>query len=125
MTVFTKTPDQTFFDKHPYAQTPEPPYYAVIFSNQNSGLDPDDYGVTATAMEELAATQDGYLGIESTRNSEGYAITVSYWRDLDAIKNWKQNVDHTVARNKGRDTWYQSYYLRVAKVEKAYCFEQD
>ena len=55
------------------------PYYAVIFTTlltKNSA----DYEKTAIRMEELAKLQDGYLGIESTRNEIG--ITVSYWKDL-------------------------------------------
>ena len=43
---------------------------------------------TAIRMEELAKLQDGYLGIESTRNKIG--ITVSYWKDLASITKWKK-----------------------------------
>ena len=78
----------------------EPPYYAVIFTTLLSD-DLSGYIETAERMEKLAEQQEGYLGIESARNEVG--ITVSYWKDLESIVKWKNNVEHTEARNKGRD----------------------
>ena len=77
------------------------PYYAVIFTSTNSE-NTEGYNDMANQMEALAKTQDGFLGFESARNSIG--ITVSYWESLDAIKNWKQQTDHLVAQQKGKDT---------------------
>lgn len=99
---------------------PDPPYYAVIFVNQRSKEDGDGYGQTADRMVELAQQQDGYLGIESVRDEKGKGITVSYWRDMDAITNWKNNLEHTDARNDGRSRWYEDYQLQIAKVEHGY-----
>lgn len=67
-------------------------------------------------MVELAREQVGFLGMESARNEIG--ITVSYWRDLEAIRKWRENTDHTFAREKGRKEWYQSFKTRIAKVER-------
>jgi len=96
------------------------PYYAVIFSTLLSD-DLEGYEETANRMEELAQQQLGYLGIESARNQIG--ITVSYWESLDAILQWKNNVEHTKAREKGRAVWYKKYQLRICKVEREYGFE--
>jgi heme-degrading monooxygenase HmoA len=101
------------------AKTPNTPYYAVIFSTIRTSVD-EDYLETAKQMEDLAKLQEGYLGIESAREEVG--ITVSYWQSLDAIVKWKNNVEHTVARNKGRELWYQQYKLRICKVERDYGF---
>ena len=103
----------------PFASTPPTPYYAVIFASQRKG-DDDDYGVTADRMVELAATQPGYLGIESCRDADGFGITVSYWRSEEDIRAWKRNAEHALAREQGRNGWYEHYELRVAKVERAY-----
>jgi heme-degrading monooxygenase HmoA len=81
-----------------------------------------DYEKTAVRMEELAKLQDGYLGIESTRNEIG--ITVSYRKDLVSITKWKNNIEHTEDRVKGRNKWYQQYQLRICKVEREYGFER-
>ncbi len=103
------------------AQTPEPPYYAVIFTSERTEVD-DDYGVTADRMVELARQQPGFLGVESARNAIG--ITVSYWTDLEAIAHWKKDIEHTIAREKGRADWYRAFKVRIAKVERDYGFEK-
>jgi len=99
------------------ALTPAPPYYAVIFTSTRTEGD-NGYVGMAIAMEELAKQQDGYLGIESARNELG--ITVSYWESLEAIKNWKQNLDHLAAQKLGKEKWYEHYKVRVCRVERDY-----
>jgi heme-degrading monooxygenase HmoA len=101
------------------APTPEPPYYAVIFTSVRTEGD-NGYAEMADRMVELARQQDGFLGVESARNEVG--ITVSYWRDLESIRKWKEHVEHSVAREKGRKEWYQSFKVRIAKVERDYGF---
>lgn len=96
-----------------------PPYYAVIFTTLLTD-NLEGYLETAEKMEVLAKEQEGYLGIESARNEVG--ITVSYWKDLDAIAQWKNNIEHSKARERGRAQWYQQYQLRICKVEREYGF---
>lgn len=102
-----------------FADTPAPPYYAVIFSSQRSEGE-GGYNAMADRMEELAAQQPGYLGIESARGEDGFGITVSYWRSEADIAAWKRNAEHSVARERGRKQWYGHFELRVARVERAY-----
>jgi heme-degrading monooxygenase HmoA len=102
------------------AKTPEPPYYAVIFSSIRTEGDLG-YSEMAEQMEHLASMQEGFLGVESARNEIG--ITISYWKDLESIKKWKEHALHTIAREKGRSTWYKCFKTRIAKVERDYDFE--
>ena len=104
------------------AKTPPPPYYAVIFSSVRTMGD-NGYSEMSEKMVELASKQDGFLGMETAR--AGIGITVSYWRDLDSIKKWRENIDHSVARRKGRSDWYKYFKARIAKVERDYSFEKD
>ena len=101
------------------AKTPEPPYYAVIFTSQRTEED-RGYGDMAQRMVELAARQPGFLGVESVRGVEGFGITVSYWSSEEAIAAWKAHVQHKPAQEAGKRLWYADYYLRVAKVERDY-----
>lgn len=101
------------------AQTPAPPYYAVIFTSLRSE-DDQGYGAMSDRMIELAALQPGYLGHESAR--EGMGITVSYWDSLESIKKWKAHNDHLFAQHKGREEWYSTYQVRICLVERAYGF---
>src|SRR5437899_9410039 len=102
-----------------FAATPEPPYYAVIFTAQRTA-DDNGYGETADRMMELARSMPGYLGVESTRSADGLGITVSYWSSEEAIRAWKAQADHQLAQERGKRQWYRHYELRVAKVERAY-----
>jgi len=103
------------------AVTPEPPYYAVIFTSTRTEGD-QSYGSMADEMVRLAAAQPGYLGVESAR--EGVGITDSYCRDLESIGLWKRDADHLAAQRLGRETWYAQYEVRIAKVERAYGFRR-
>ena len=103
------------------ASTPAPPYYAVIFTSTRTSGD-NGYSVMANKMLALAAKQNGFLGAESAREEIG--ITVSYWKDLESIKNWKENTEHAIARKKGKTHWYQYFKVRIAKVERDYKFEK-
>jgi heme-degrading monooxygenase HmoA len=96
----------------PFANTPEPPYYAVIFSSRRTPDDDDGYGLMAQRMVDL--------GAESTRGEDGFGITVSYWSTAESIARWKQDAEHLVAQQLGKAAWYEHYELRVARVERAY-----
>jgi heme-degrading monooxygenase HmoA len=102
-----------------FAPLPEPPYYAVIFTAQRREGD-QGYDAMADKMVQMAAQQDGFLGIETTRDAQGLGITVSYWRDEAALVAWKQVAEHALAQKLGKTRWYSHYTLRVAKVERAY-----
>ena len=99
------------------ANTPKPPYYAVIFTSHRKEGD-NGYGEMADRMVELASKQPGFLGIESARADVG--ITVSYWSDLESIKRWKANVEHQEAQRLGHEKWYASFKTRISKVERDY-----
>ncbi|OEH93638.1 antibiotic biosynthesis monooxygenase family protein [Bacillus solimangrovi] len=104
-----------------FAKTPEPPYYAVIFSTWRTEGN-NGYKEMARKMVELASQQNGFLGVESAREGQ-FGITVSYWDSLEAIQNWKEHSLHKVAQEKGKKEWYATFKLRVCKVERDSYFE--
>ena len=102
-----------------FAKTPEPPYYAVIFSSLRTEGD-NGYGKMAERMVKLAAHQSGFLGFESVRGNDGFGITVSYWASAEAVTEWKTNIEHLAAQEMGKRTWYEHFEIKIAKVERAY-----
>ncbi len=95
------------------------PYYAVIFtSTQTETL--EGYAAMAQQMETLAKQQAGFMGMDSARSAIG--ITVSYWKSLEAIQQWKQHADHIIAQKKGMKEWYVYYNVKICKVEREYDF---
>jgi len=108
----------------PFANTPQPPYYAVIFSNTRREDDggPQGYAATAARMLELASEQPGFLGVEAVRDP-ALGITVSYWESEQAIAGWRRHAEHREAQRSGRREWYTGFRLRVARVERDYGFD--
>lgn len=100
------------------AQTPHPPYFAVIFTSIRTDGD-NGYGETAERMLALASEQPGFLGFESARQEIG--ITVSYWASEEAITAWKENIIHREAQSRAQE-WYRAFRVRVCRVEREYGF---
>lgn len=98
------------------------PYYAVIFTSKKT-IENSSYAEMANRMLELAALQPGYIGVDSVSENEK-GITVSYWRDEKSIQQWKEQMEHQQAQKLGKTRWYDSYSVRVAKVERSYSFEK-
>ena len=105
-----------------FAATPPPPYTAVIFSSTHTRGDLG-YTLMSARMFELAASQPGYLGVETT-GDDALRITVSYWVDDAAAAAWKQVAEHLVAQERGARVWYDDYRVRVATVTRDYALER-
>ena len=102
------------------AATPEPPYWVVMFTSRRTDQDDEGYENMAEAMDQLAAKQPGYLGVESVRGEDGVGITLSYWTSEQAIHDWKRVAAHLEAQRTGHARWYTDFVVRVARVERAY-----
>ena len=102
------------------ARTPSPPYCAVIFTAQRAGDDAAAYEKTAARMRELAARREGFLGMESARDPDGFGMTISYWRDAECARAWKLDAEHLEAQRLGRERFYRAYRIRICAVEREY-----
>lgn len=113
---------------HPSHGSDMRPSFAVIFSSQHAALtsaELAEYEATAKAMVELASQQPGFLGVESARNPDGSGITVSYWDSLEAVASWKAVAEHRKAQDRGRETFYSRYEIRVCSVLRRYELSRD
>lgn len=99
-----------------FAEAPEPPYVAVIFTSRRNTSESAEYGAMAERMMELAQQQPGFLGVESARGADRLGITVSYWKDEASVASWRQHMEHMVAQSAGRSRWYERYSLRICHV---------
>ncbi|MFC4909485.1 antibiotic biosynthesis monooxygenase family protein [Actinomadura gamaensis] len=103
------------------AALPSPPYYAVVFTSVRTAGD-DGFQETDERLMKLAAEQPGFLGVDAAAGADGLGIVVSYWKDEESIAAWRDHAEHALAREYGREHWYASYALHVAKVERAHRF---
>lgn len=102
-----------------------PPYFACIFTSTREQKD-DGYNELARTLDALAKDQEGYLGIDSARDpSNGEGITVSYWRTMDSMLNWKQQVEHVNAQKLGRDQFYLDYHIHIAEIQREYSMKSS
>ena len=99
------------------SKTPQPPYYAVIFTSQRK-VSEDGYDNVAERMLSLAEKQKGFLGMESARDKNGFGISVSYWDSLESIKSWNEHPDHMKAQKAGINHFYENFKVRICKVER-------
>lgn len=102
------------------SNTPPPPYYAVIFTSIRTDIEHEEYTKMANEMENAVKSANGYLGMESARDTLG--ITVSYWKDLESIRAWKMHTEHQKAQQNGISKWYSAYKTRICLVERDYEF---
>ncbi len=99
----------------------EPPYYVAVFTTVRT-QDQNDYSETNARMEDLVKNVPGYLGMDHAQTPGGLGITVGYFRDADALTEWRTNAEHRAAQQRGQAEWYESYTLHVAKVERSHGF---
>ncbi len=98
------------------ADTPKPPYYAVIFTSVRTEGD-NGYAEAAKRILEIARQQPGFLGYEGARVDIG--VSVSYWESLEAIQAWKTHPEHRKVQEM-EPVWYGESRIRVSRVERDY-----
>lgn len=90
----------------------------VIFKASIAKLDAE-YRETAARMRELAMARYGCTEFSST-TEDGMEISVSHWPDLAHVQAWKNDPEHLMAQQLGRDRWYASYSVQVAELIREY-----
>ena len=92
--------------------------WVVIFRATLKTLD-DGYAATAARMRELALVEFGCIAFHAlTENHE--EIALSYWPDEQHIQAWRAHPEHVQAQRLGREKWYGTYSVEVARVERSY-----
>ncbi|MCG8394160.1 MAG: antibiotic biosynthesis monooxygenase [Pseudomonadales bacterium] len=92
--------------------------YAVIFTATVGDRD-ERYGDMAARLRDLAMTEFGCIDFVSATEGE-QEIAISYWPDEASIIAWKQQAEHRVAQQRGKDGWYKHYKVEVVKILRAY-----
>lgn len=95
---------------------------AVIFEVHLSDGRREEYLSIASELRSLLASIDGFISIErfSSLNEEGKILSLSFWRDEEAIQRWRKLEEHRQAQGKGISRVFKDYRLRVAEVCRDY-----
>lgn len=95
---------------------------AVIFEVQPHDDRYNDYLEFAAKLSPLLETIDGFISIErfQSLSDERRILSLSFWRDEDAVRAWRQQETHRQTQAAARTEIFRDYRLRVAAVLRDY-----
>ncbi|RDE19055.1 antibiotic biosynthesis monooxygenase [Motiliproteus coralliicola] len=99
---------------------------AVIFEVWPAEGRMEEYLDIAAELRPLLDDIDGFISIErfSSLVEDGKILSLSFWRDEEAVQQWRNLAEHRVAQAKGRGGVFRDYRLRVAQVDRDYGMTQ-
>ena len=85
-----------------------------------------DYKALADGLADDVSNSDGFISIERFESitSKGKFVSLSFWRDEEAVRKWRNLQKHREAQKKGRGGIFKSYRLRVAHVLRDYTLDE-
>ena len=95
---------------------------AVIFEFWPNADRKAEYFEIAAALKTHLETIDGFISIErfESLTTQGKVLSLSFWRDEEAVRHWRNLEEHRNAQTSGRGGIFDNYRLRVAKVIRDY-----
>ena len=99
---------------------------AVIFEFEPQADARQEYLDTAAGLSPLLEKADGFISIESfeSLSQPGRILSLSFWRDEDAVRKWRNLEAHRSAQEAGRGRLFSAYRLRVAQVLRDYGMQE-
>ena len=85
-----------------------------------------DYKALADGLADDVSNSDGFISIERFESitTKGKFVSLSFWRDEEAVRKWRNLQKHREAQKKGRGGIFKSYRLRVAQVLRDYTMDE-
>lgn len=95
---------------------------AVIFEGMAQDDRKESYLDIAARLRPLLENIDGFISIERFQSltTPGKVLSLSFWRDEEAVRQWRNLAQHREAQRAGRQSIFQEYRLRVAHVLRDY-----
>ncbi len=95
---------------------------AVIFEVRPKSDAVEAYLDIAAGLKPELEKMDGFISVERFKSltDEGKILSLSFWRDEDALKAWRNHAEHRVAQARGRGDIFEDYRLRVLSVIRDY-----
>lgn len=93
---------------------------AVILEVEPHAAHRDDYFRIAVELRPLLDHIDGFVSIERFQSDPDRVLSLSFWRDEEAVWCWRELEAHRAAQSEGRLRVFRDYRLRVAAVVRDY-----
>jgi len=99
---------------------------AVIFEVEPTLAGKSEYLDIAAELREHLQDIKGFISIERFQSlvDENKVLSLSFWQDEQAIKEWRNLIEHRRAQNKGKNELFKNYRIRVATVDRDYGMSQ-
>ena len=96
--------------------------YAVIFEVEPRPGREQDYLDLAAALRSDVETIEGFISVERFQSlaKQNRLVSISYWRDADAVRRWREHTRHHMVQLQGRGAIFADYRITVAEVERQY-----
>ena len=108
----------------PYRHVKDPKEVAVIFKLfLRDGADLEDYRRTSRRMHEIVEAMPGFISLKEYAAEDGEEIDIARFRDEAALESWRREPEHLEAQRKGREEFYDHYWIQVLKVVREYSYE--
>jgi len=100
--------------------------YAVIFEVRPKPEHYQTYLDIAAKLRAELEKVDGFVSIErfESMSDRGKILSLSIWRDEEAVKRWRQHADHQRAQARGRAELFSDYRIRVAAIIRDYAMTE-
>ena len=85
-----------------------------------------DYQALADGLADDVRQSDGFISIErfESISTKGKFVSLSFWRDEEAVRRWRNLQKHREAQKQGRGGIFKSYRLRIAEVLRDYTMDE-
>lgn len=96
--------------------------FVVVFEVQPKEGREQEYLDLAAQLRPEVERIDGFISVErfASLARPGRLVSISYWRDEDAVKRWREHTRHHLAQASGRGQIFADYRITVAEVERQY-----
>ncbi|MDH3693306.1 MAG: antibiotic biosynthesis monooxygenase [Gammaproteobacteria bacterium] len=100
---------------------------AVIFEVEMKSGQGENYFELATELRPELEKIDGFISVERFESlvNPGKYVSLSLWRDEDAIIQWKCHLKHQSAQEQGKQSIFSNYRIRVANVIRDYGLNEN
>ncbi len=107
----------------PYRRAKDPEEMVVVFRyTMRKGADETAYHATSRRMHELVEAMPGFISIKEYVGEDGEAIDMIRFRDETSLESWRNQPEHREAQRRGREEFYDRYWIQALRVVREYEF---
>ena len=98
----------------------------VLFGTEmRHDADLEDYEARSARMDELVRQMPGFISVKSYMAADGDAVVIARFASEEALDAWRLHPEHVLSQRKGREDYYESYWVQVCTTIRDYAFHRQ